>query len=171
MKKIGEGSFTKAYLMDDGRVFLDSCDPIKEVMAQGWFPNSNLFPKLKFFNNTIGKYTMRYYPKQKSLKNTLKPSHYAFYKELRGIFQRSFYTEETAVEHMKKIKCPRKRRIMIDAVEACMVFGPDVFFEISPRNVAVSDTGGLVLMDCFLLQSKLTEVSKEFDRLVADRVR
>lgn len=48
MKLIGKGAFTKAYLLDNGRVQLHSCCPFKECMAHGWFPESDLFPKLTF---------------------------------------------------------------------------------------------------------------------------
>ena len=159
MKFLNKGSFTTAYLLNNGRVYLKSCDPVKECMANGWFPKSNLFPKINFFGNEIGEYEMRYYPRVRSLKNSLKPSHYEFYKELRKIHERIFWDGKDVRDSLKTIKCRRKRQILIDAAEACMAYG-EVAFEISPRNVATSPTGGLVLMDCFFIREKLEEVYK-----------
>lgn len=161
LKKIGKGAFTTAYKRNDGKVLLQSVDPIKECMAHGWFPQSRLFPKLQFGKNH-NEYIMRYYPRHRSLKKALKPEHYEFYKELVAIYNRLAVRwgmqYDDIMEEFKKIKCRLKRRHMIDALEACRNYGNDVVFEISPRNVAVSDTGGLVLLDCFFLRSKLKEV-------------
>ena len=69
MKLIGKGSFTKAYLSNN-EVYLDSCDPIKECISFGWFPESRLFPKIEN-DSKSGMYKMKYYPKVRSLKNNL----------------------------------------------------------------------------------------------------
>ena len=156
LKRIGKGSFTTAYLMDNDKVLLKSSDPIKECMAMGWFPNSHLFPKVKF-GDVDNEYIMNYYPKQTSLKNTLKPKHYAFYKELRRLwedlpFNYDVYTLRT---HFRYLTDKRKSAILIEALEACMNYGSDICFEISPRNVAVGKTGNLILLDCFYIKSLL----------------
>ena len=71
LKKIGKGTFTTAYLMDDKKtVLLKSTCPIKECMACGWYPDSYLFPEVNP-TNKYNEYTMAYYPRVSSLKNTL----------------------------------------------------------------------------------------------------
>jgi len=44
---------------------------------------------------------------------------------------------------------------LIDAVSALTNYGSDICFEISPRNIAVTKTGNLILLDCFFMRSKL----------------
>lgn len=161
MKLIGKGSFSKVYRKSNTTVLIKSVDPVKECMALDWFPSSRLFPKV---NRTgCGEYEMKYYPKVSSLKNTLKPKHYAFYNELRKIYGvhlnplNPYDRFDAWYKAFGKISCPRKRNIMREALGACTNFGTDVCFEISPRNVAVSN-GNLILLDCFYMQSELNKV-------------
>jgi len=163
VKQIGRGAFTKAFLRDDGMVELHSVDPIKECMAFGWFPSSRLFPIIK--NIECGRYEMKYFPKVKSLKKSLKPKEYQKYLELRNLsipvtmnihdgydsVYNAFYT----------IKNKALKEIMLNALSACINYGSDIGFEISPRNVAVTKTGNLILLDCFFMKSKLIEVGKK----------
>lgn len=171
MKLIGKGTFTKAYLLESGEVLLKSCDPIKECMAHGWFPDSGLFPTLSFENwdTYEPSYKMKYYPKVKSLKASLVPRDYKFYSLLRklsigwvarsydllGVWRKAFESLPQEFEEEKEA--------LISAIEACANFGQDVLFEISPINVAV-DNGRLVLLDCFFLKSKLMEVKSSKSR-------
>lgn len=159
LKKIGKGTFTTAYLRNDGKVLLKTSDPIKECMAHGWFPKSHLFPTITF-GKGHDEYIMRYYPRGLSLKKNLKPKEYQFYLELRAIFAnfKFDYSDKELLAGFKTIKCSRRRRIMVEAHEACRNYGEGVKFEISPRNVAVSPTGNLVLLDCFFMSWKLKEV-------------
>lgn len=158
MKLIGKGSFTKCYLKSCGKkVYLDSVDPIKECMAYGWFPKSKYFPVVKFEGEG---YTMKYYPKVKSLKQNLKPAQYVIYKQLRDLYRNNnthgyFNLRET---FQKLPKSTIKARLL-EALEACTNYGQDICFEISPRNIAVSSTGNLILLDCFYLQSELDKTS------------
>lgn len=161
MQVIGKGMFTTAYRYGPKKVLLKTVDPVKEAMANGYFPNTNLFPKLTYLGKDYGLYVTTYYPKCRSLKKSLKPSHYAFYRELCDLYYENCWTPnkpDMLRPLFKKIKCSRKRKHMIDAVEACMLYGPDVCFEISPRNVAVSSTGGLILLDVFFMKSTLLNV-------------
>ena len=164
VKRIGSGAFTKAYLMENGRVLLRSCDPIKEAMAYGWFPKSEYFPEVSVLDE--GVYEMQYYPRVRSLKSALAPAQWAIYKSLRNIwnehcrkcrdyydwymvFEREAADEYGVPEHVVQI--------ILEALDACLNYDSSVNFEISPRNVAVQD-GQLVLLDCFYLQSTLDEV-------------
>ena len=159
MKLLGRGAFTKAYLMDNGKVLLKTCDPIKECMANSWFPDSELFPRLVWID--LGIYEMEYYPRTKSLKSSLEPGQYAIYTALRGL--KAPYTKNDNdlysawYELFDSLEDDKLKLVMQDALGACSNYGKDIGFEISPRNVAVRD-GKLVLLDCFFSVSKLREV-------------
>ena len=164
VKRIGSGAFTKAYLMENGRVLLRSCDPIKEAMAYGWFPKSEYFPEVVVLDD--GVYEMQYYPKARSLKAALAAEQYAVYKSLRALFNEhsgrckdySAWYKVFEQEATDEFGVPADVvQIILEALDACSNYDSSVNFEISPRNVAVQD-GQLVLLDCFYLQSTLDEV-------------
>ena len=161
MRQIGKGAFTTAYLKSKNTVLLKSSDPVKECMAHGWFPKSHNFPKVSFYKHT-NDYVMKYYPKKKSLKKSLKPSEWQFYKELQKLFNSVQYHYGYNIAFLiRQIKIhiskPHKRRILLEAIDALRNYGEDIRFEISPRNVAVSPTGNLVLLDVFFFAHKLRE--------------
>lgn len=169
MKFIGKGSFTKCFLLDCGkRVQLVTCDPIKEAMAWGWFPDSPLFPKLSFVS--LGVYEMDYMPGSRGLKSELEPEQWELYKALRACFAKNvdvqreddlyqawYASFETCAEGFAGSHIEVAFRDLMEALDACANFGSDVAFEISPRNVRAVN-GKLVLLDCFFLKSKLKEV-------------
>ena len=161
VKRIGSGAFTKAYLMDNGRVLLRSCDPIKEAMAYGWFPKSEYFPEVSVLD--AGVYEMQYYPKVRALKGALAPAQWEIYKSLRNIWNEHHgkcrdYSDWYKVferEAVDEYGVPDDVvQIILEALNACSNYGRSVNFEISPRNVAAQD-GQLVLLDCFYLKSAL----------------
>ena len=164
MQLIGKGSFTKAYRKDKTTVLLKSDDPIKECMSMGWFPDSRLFPKI--IRTDFGEYEMKYYEKVSSLKKSLTETHYEMYEELRKVSKNIKRTSNiydglfNVRDGFKMIKDRRLKEIMIRAVEACSNYGSDVEFEISPRNVAVTKTGKLILLDCFFMKSKALNIRK-----------
>ena len=164
MQLIGKGLFTKAYRKDKTTVLLKSDDPIKECMPMGWFPDSRLFPKI--IRTDCGEYEMKYYEKVSSLKKSLTDTHYEIYKELRKVSENIERTSNiydglfNVIDGFKMIKDRRLKEIMIRAVEACSNYGSDVEFEISPRNVAVTKTGKLILLDCFFMKSKALNIRK-----------
>ena len=164
MQLIGKGLFTKAYRKDKTTVLLKSDDPIKECMSMGWFPESRLFPKIVRTN--CGEYEMKYYEKVSSLKKSLTETHYEMYEELRKVSKNIKRTSNiydglfNVRDGFKMIKDRRLKEIMIRAVEACSNYGSDVEFEISPRNVAVTKTGKLILLDCFFMKSKALNIRK-----------
>lgn len=164
VKRIGSGAFTKAYLMENGRVLLRSCDPIKEAMAYDWFPKSGYFPEIAVLDE--GVYEMQYYPRVPSLKSALAPAQWEVYKSLRNIWTEyrgkcrdyfdwfKVFEQEAADDYDVPADVVQ---LILDALNACSKYDSSVNFEISPRNVAAQD-GQLVLLDCFYLQSTLDEV-------------
>ena len=168
MKKIGQGAFTTAYLQDDGQVLLKSRCPIKEAMALGFFPDSPLFPKIKMLRRVADPYTeylMEYLPRPSSLKQNLHVDQWKIYKDLQTlesvIFKsgsRCFFSDCDCLnmwrEKFETLKNEELREVMIEALEGCGNYGPDISFEISPRNVSVKK-GKLILLDCFYQISKL----------------
>ena len=164
VKLIGSGAFTKAYLMDNGRVLLRSCDPIKEAMAYGWFPKSEYFPEVSVLD--AGVYEMQYYPRVRSLKSALAPAQWKIYKSLRNLWNEYRGTCRDYFDWYKVFEQEAADdygvpddvvQIILEALNACSNYDQSVNFEISPRNVAVQD-GQLVLLDCFYLQSALDGV-------------
>ena len=164
VKRIGSGAFTKAYLMENGRVLLRSCDPIKEAMAYGWFPKSEHFPEVVVLDD--GVYEMQYYPRVRSLKAALAPAQWEIYKSLRNIWNEHHGKCQGYFDWYKVFEQEATDefgvpddvvQIILEALDACSNYDQSVNFEISPRNVAVQD-GQLVLLDCFYLQSTLDEV-------------
>ena len=164
VKRIGSGAFTKAYLMENGRVLLRSCDPIKEAMALGWFPKSKYFPEIAVLDD--GVYEMQYYPRVRSLKSALTPAQWGIYRSLRNIYNEcgskcqnyfdwyKVFEQEAADDY----NVPEDVvQVILEALDACSNYDTSVRFEISPRNVAVQD-GQLVLLDCFYLQSAVGKV-------------
>lgn len=165
-KLIGRGTFTKAYMWGAKQVLLISEDHIKEAMAHGWFPESRLFPEIKY-TETDGEYIMDYYPRVSSLKNALDPEEYQLYQELRYIFSNRAYVAnpydlyhywyEVFGEYpFSHSEAEDIREALQEALNACGNWGTDICFEISPRNVAVKD-GKLVLLDCFFIRKQLAK--------------
>lgn len=161
LKLIGKGAFTKCFLNECGeRVTLETVDPIKEVMAHGWFPESSLFPLIEE-TGLSGVYEMEYYPRVSSLKNNLDADQYGIYLTLRGLgsvfSENKFDLHSLWYKKFESIECEELRDTMLEALDACSNFGSDISFEISPRNVAVKN-GKLVLLDCFYQVSVLNKV-------------
>lgn len=157
-KYIGKGAFTKAYLEDDGSVYLKSCCPIKECMAQGWFPESPLFPEVEWI--ALGEYRMKYYGKTSALKPNLDPDQWKLYKELKAIadnsWGRTFYSLHA---QFNKIEEDYARNALKEALDACANYDDEIGFEVSPRNIR-TENGKLILLDVFFSKKKLREVMK-----------
>lgn len=166
MKKlIGSGTFTKCYKISDNEVELISNCAYKECMSFGWFPESRLFPTIKRLEGYINEkgdslYRMKFYERQRSLKNTLKPTQYTIYKTLRETMQNIKHSAniydsyKNTFEGFSTLKNKALRGIMLEALDACSNYGSDVGFEISPRNVA-ADNGNLILLDVFYSKKAL----------------
>lgn len=169
-KLIGQGAFTKAFLLESGKVELHSCDPVKECMAHGWFSDHRLFPQIKFTDKDEV-YLMKYYPKVKSLKNNLTTRQWKLYNVLRevmnehnrltrGVSPANFnYKLHDALDKMPS-EFREERYAIKEAVDGLGNYGTDICFEISPRNVAVSG-GKLIMLDCFFMLSAIDRVNRE----------
>ena len=168
LKLIGKGAFTKCYLNTcETSVTLVTCDPIKEVMAMGWFPEHELFPTAEHVDycevTDRNIYTMEYYPRTKGLKNVLDADQYEIYKTLRKVMDNIKHTVNihdsysSVYEAFEGIQDEELKEVMIEALEACSNMGSDIAFEISPRNVAVKN-GKLILLDCFFSKETLNKV-------------
>ncbi len=168
LKLLGKGAFTKCYLNTcETSVTLISCDPVKECMSNGWFPESELFPTVEYVDtceqssNNI--YTMEYFPRTKGLKNVLDADQWEIYKTLRDVMSNIKYclniydSYSNTLEAFESIENDELRWTMVEALDACSNYGSDVGFEISPRNVAVKN-GKLILLDCFFMKSTLQKV-------------
>ena len=167
---IGRGMFSTVYRKNAKTVLIRSIDPVKECMAMGWFPNSRMFPKttrVAILDDDQGTalYEQGYYPKVKSLKAALKPAEWEFYRELRKAQNNVnyFLDDYKALDSLQSLisnlpsKYARKKVALLGAIDALTNYGPDIRFEISPRNVAVHN-GRLILLDCFFMKEKAEEV-------------
>ena len=154
MELIGKGNFTKAYKKDSKTVILHSVDMVKECMSMGWFPSSNLFPsieRLEYGETSI--YEMKLYDKVTSPKQQLTQKHYELYKELREI---KGFSVDDLFNSINSINIPsRIKEHLHDAISALSNYGSDIRFEISPRNIAATKTGKLILLDCFYFHGAL----------------
>ena len=162
LKLIGRGLFTKAYLRPiDNRVVLKSTCPIKECMALGWFPNSELFPKLDYIESNV--YEMEYLPRPKSLKQNLDKDQYVIYQTLRRVYNDKPYSLNkndscsSLYKLFETIEDSSLSTIMCKALNACSNMGSDIDFEISPRNVSVKN-GKLILLDVFYSISEMQKI-------------
>jgi len=159
MKCIGRGLFSTVYQKNKNKVLIVSTDPVKECMANGWFPRSSLFPKVVPVGSQDEKsmYEMKYYQKVTAPKQQLNPAGYDLYCALRnGAHQqcgKQGYSQVTfQIEALPK-KHTTAKRALLAAVEALTNYGEDISFEISPRNIVATKTGKLILLDCFFMRT------------------
>jgi len=163
---VGKGSFSTVYRKSEKEVLIFSNDKVKECMSLGFFPSCRLFPKVINTNNTILEkpvYTMKYYKKVSSLKNTLEPKEYSFYKELRKLYNDNLcigYNNLYKLFNSLPSKYKYKKSLLLNALNGLINYGDDMRFEISPRNVTVNN-GKLILLDCFYFSSQLEEVRRK----------
>jgi hypothetical protein len=157
-----KGHFTKAYLYNkSNEVILESRCNVKECMALGWFPESSLFPAITFSDLESNKdgfkvYKMPLYTtNSRSVKSIIcKEDYENIYLPLRKICFVIDY-KDFKDQLFKVGVSDGVREIILEAYEACMNYGSDVGWEISPRNVAATSEGKLVLLDCFFIKSQL----------------
>jgi hypothetical protein len=163
MKKIGNGAFSTVYKKSRSKVLIKSRDNVKECMALGWFPETSLFPRIERVGmSDCGEwqfYEEKYYPRVKSLKNTLSAFEWEFYQELRKLHCSFLHPYELIDKWRKQFeslpnKFHHKKRMLLEAVDGLSNYGCDICFEISPRNVATQGKK-LVLLDCFFMKSQL----------------
>ena len=164
-KQIGRGSFSTAYRKGNSKkVLISSRDDVKECMALGWFPSSRLFPsvtRLSYSTNGRSTYTMKYYDKIKAPKQQLNAKAYKLYRALKklDIFCLNHHDlYEECIEKFRTLSNEFRtaKYALIKAVEALSNYGSDIQFEISPRNIAATPSGNLILLDCFFMSSALS---------------
>ena len=157
-----KGHFTKAYLYNESNeVILESRCNVKEYMALGWFPQSSLFPAITFSELTTDKdefkvYKMPLYTtNSRSVKSILcKEDYENIYLPLRSILYPKNYIDFKS----QLISIGVSEEVIetiIEAYAACMNYSTDIGWEISPRNIAATPEGKLVLLDCFFVKSQL----------------
>lgn len=156
-----KGSFSTVKFFDH-HVEVDSCDPVKECMSLGWFPEHRLFPRVEFLRESRRDdhkvYRMERYEQPRSIKSNVTPRQWRLYRELR-----SKLNHVVGVDNLRaSLSClspefKEEREALEWAVDALCNYGDDMVFEISPRNVAVKGRK-LILLDCFFMQGKLLEM-------------
>lgn len=164
LQLIGKGAFSKCYRLDETTVLIKSCDPVKECMAHGWFPECDLFPAVHL-TDECNVYTMQYYPRVSSLKGALDPDQWEIYKTLRTVMDSIGYVKRPADRYSVIYKLFEQlpdelAEPLIHALDAVSNYGSDIGFEISPRNVTAHN-GKLVLLDCFFILSALDQVRRK----------
>lgn len=159
---VKKGHFTTAYLyQEQAKVILKSRCYIKECMALGWFPYNELFPSIKFadieydVNTEFKVYDMPLYVHGQSVKsNVCKEDYEGIYIPLRKIQYvidyADFEEQLTTVGVSEDVK-----EALLEAYSVCTNCGSDVGWEISPRNVAATADGKLILLDCFYIKSQI----------------
>lgn len=165
--RIGRGAFSSVYRKGTAStVLITSEDYTKECMSLGWFPDTPLFPNVERVEHDNQKptYKMKFYSKVKAPKKELNTRAYELYSLLRKMFCNYSYTKPNAlydywVNAFSKLpaKFKREKQHILAALDALSNYGSDVCFEISPRNIAKTDSGRLVLLDCFYFHSQLME--------------
>lgn len=161
MEKIGRGSFSTVYKKNNNTVLIKSLDPIKECMSLGWFPKSRYFANIKriLVNDDYSFYEMALFEKVRAPKQVLKPAEYKKYLQLRTVSNRFFgnknyYTSFKESLH-ELVSDKRLIQVLLEAYNACSNYSEKVRFEISPRNIAATKSGNLILLDCFFCQDML----------------
>ena len=164
LKLIGKGLFSRVYDKGDDSVLIYSKDHAKECLAMQWHDNSmGLFPvieKIDYLDNGQSIYQCKKYTKVRSLKNSLDTDQHTLYLELRALFSSLCYPHNRNYNYhylrdtfnaSSIDECVKSS--ILDFLDALGNYGTDMYFEISPRNVAV-DKGKLVLLDCFFFGSQ-----------------
>lgn len=163
---IGKGTFSTVYRKGSSKkVTVLSNDPVKECMSLGWFPKTRLFPKVErcFHPGTRQAYSMKFYSKVRAPKRELNARSYELYRVLKELvddygYSRSLtpYEQWSAAFNTLPAKFSREKAHLLAALDALSNYGSDACFEISPRNIAKTASGKLVLLDCFFMRSALT---------------
>jgi hypothetical protein len=163
--KVKRGTYTKAYIYTN-KVLLRTTDPVKECISFDWFPDSSLFPEVKrtdFEDNDelYNIYESPLYLQGRSMKSLICTEDWnEVYLPLRSLqntilwgwdSNNWYYKFIEAVDACEGLRKDAKEDIK-EAYTACMNYSTRVRFEISPRNIAATREGNLVLLDCFYIK-------------------
>ena len=167
---LGRGMFSTAYLRRDGKVLLKSDDHVKEAMSMGFFPNSRLFPRIERIGHDGERqhYLMPRYRKVTAPKRQLLPQDYAVYRALRELSGRFSDAAELSAR-FERLECRRTRKALLGAVDGLRNYSNEIGFEISPRNIALSPSGRLLLLDCFFMVQQLHDKRREREQRMRNR--
>lgn len=168
MELIGKGLFSKVYKINDKQVLIKSECYVKECLANSI--SNSWFPKLKSVD--CDEYLCEYFPKVKSLKDSLNVNHYKLYLELKslsvGYVKNTYDLYSEWYKQFETVSNKSLKIALIQVLDELSNYGPQIRFEISPRNVAVKN-GKLILLDVFFLHDQADKVrelkrSKTYNR-------
>lgn len=152
-KLIDKGAFTKAYQIAEDKVEILTICPAKEAYAL--FSQGNKFApiieKVDYLDSGESVYHMPLYPKVTAPKKQLNKEAYAVYQALRKISGSCSMTYYRFIEEIEasNINEDDKEEIISLISDACNAIDTmDMGFEISPRNISVTETGDLIMLDC-----------------------
>lgn len=162
---VKKGMFSTVYLYENEAI-IKTDDKIKECISLGWFPDSVHIPNISrtdLDDENLNVYVSERYTTSRSVKSILCGEDYELYKQLRNMCQKMTWTYKNHYEWQNDftkavrqyVKNEYHQELLIQCYEACMNFGYDVRFEISPRNVAANKDKRLILLDCFYIYSDL----------------
>jgi hypothetical protein len=161
---LGEGSWTRAWKIDNGMVLLRSRCKVKKVISQGLFPDSPLFPEIMEVwydaEREVTWYTMELlepgnYYKQEEFGDSLSAESKITWEQLMPLDD-IYYSSDNKISRIefwvKKFtdNLPYALAdLMISVLRACDTDKTgNVGFEMPMHNIACKD-GQLVLFDCF----------------------
>lgn len=149
---IGKGLFSKVYKLNEKQVLIKSTCWSKECLAL--FVEAKHFPKLEVVGEK--EYVCEFYPRVKSLKDSLKPSHYKVYQQLRQIDRLTTGGYDDLKYLFNTVSNKSFRESLLNTLDDMTNYSLEVCFEISPRNVAVKN-GNLILLDVFFFREQIRE--------------
>lgn len=177
-KQIGKGAFTKAFLLESGRVRLHSTDKVKECAALWGLSDSRLFPEIELVDDDpqdrFRIYEMEFFEIGSKVKGgtlgALNKNDKRIYRLLRKFYSEGRFNPTLAMgcrlqdydrfEHLHAVfaelaELEPELACLAEALDSLANYGQGVAFEISPRNIAVKN-GQLILLDCFFFPEDLT---------------
>ena len=156
---IGRGLFSVVREYGPDKVHITSSDPAKECMSLGWMGRSTFLPKIKRLScngDETPTYVMRRYDKMRAPKQQLNDRAYRQYMMLRELYARKLPSQcnySALADAFDALPRSALRSALRSAIDGLASYGFDIGFEISPRNIAASNSGNLVLLDVFFLRS------------------
>lgn len=177
LQKLGAGAFSTAYKKNAKTCLVYSTCYMKECMSLGWFPKNRLFPvvaRLEFGLGPQGEHALYSMPLLRRVTaptTQLNATSLKLYRELRKVAADfSLEYSRDAISYgvvigsnfsaclKKHVTSHAKREALQDAYAACNSYSLSIVFECSPRNIAVSPSGGLILADCFYCAEQLQRI-------------
>lgn len=165
-KLIGRGTFTKAFQISETEVEVITTCPSKEcyaIFSQG-NPFAPVIEKTDYLDSGESVYLMPFYSKVKSPSRELNKESLEVYEALRAI--NNTYSVKDYYEFCNAIDAttlPEEAKENIKELCGDVANGIDCYdlgFEISPRNIAISEGGQLIMLDCFFSRKLLTNTNK-----------